>query len=96
VPLLPKGVPGGTKDYQPSLHVGDIISMWSSGDPTGHVAVVKQVDVTKGANGKYTGTIKIVNENAQGGVTTLTVSTNVMWYRHEFTTFQWLTGLPTS
>ena len=47
-------------------------------------------------------TITIANEGARGGVTkllvkTLFVKTYVLTYGHgELTTFQWLTGLPTS
>ena len=81
-------------DFKPTLRAGDIISMWSGSDATGHVGVVKRVDVTKGEDG-YSGTITVVNENAQHGVTVLSVHDNVMRFANGgFTTFQWLTGVP--
>jgi len=96
--LVPMGRTAGTSRYATSLVKGDIISMWKPHvDLTGHVGVVKSVHVTKGRNGKYTGRITMINENAQHGVTPIKVTTNVLTYGGGyFTTFQWLTGLPTS
>lgn len=95
------GLPSGTKNYQPSLHVGDIISMGGGralarGDTAGHVAVVTKVDVHK-HNGAYQGTITMLNQNAQGGITQIAVVDGKMSYGGGyFTAFEWLTGLPTS
>lgn len=102
--LVPPGALGATSRFRPTLVKGDIISMWRSipgdgwgADTTGHVAVVTKVSVTKRANGKYSGQITMINQNAQGGITRLSVATDVLSYGHgEFVSFQWLTGLPTS
>lgn len=103
--LVPPGVLGGTSTFQPSLKKGDLISMWRPGftrsfgapDPTGHVAIVTSVHVEQGSDGKYSGHITMINENAQHGITAIEVRTNVLSYGGGyFTRFQWLTGLPTS
>lgn len=95
--LVPKEVLGGTTRYAPSLVKGDIVSMWSAHDTVGHVAVVTRVRVTKHADGKYYGRVTMINQNAQGGITHLTVNGSTLTYDDGyFTTFQWLTGLPTS
>jgi hypothetical protein len=70
--------------------------MWTPGTGTDtHVAVVEQVRVHKNSNGKYSGTITVINENAQNGITPIKVTTNKLTM-FGFTQFQWLTGLPTS
>ena len=102
--LVPPGALGGTSTFEPSLAKGDIISMWRPGysafgrpDTTGHVAVVTSVKVKKGKNGKYSGQITMINQNAQKGITSIQVRTGVLSYDGGyFTKFQWLTGLPTS
>jgi hypothetical protein len=96
--LVPPGTLGATSRFKPTLVKGDIISMWRStpgdgwaADTTGHVAVVTRVHVTHGS-----GRITMINQNAQGGITHITVSTGVLSYGGgEFVSFQWLTGLPT-
>ena len=97
-PKTPKTKVGGTTQYSPSLHAGDIISMWRSGDTVGHVAVVTKVAVHRDAHGHYDGYVDMINENAGAtGITHLTVRTGTLSYDSGyFTTFQWLTGLPTS
>ncbi|MDA8343359.1 MAG: CHAP domain-containing protein [Actinomycetota bacterium] len=103
--LVPPGALGGTSTFEPSLAKGDIISMWRPGytvafgtpDLTGHVAVVTSVRVKKEKNGRYAGQITMINQNAQGGITSIQVRTSVLSYGGGyFTKFQWLTGLPTS
>jgi hypothetical protein len=96
VPKPKKSKIGGTREYRQTLHVGDIISMWSSTDTTGNDAVVIHISAHKNANGKYQGDITTISENASAsGITTITVLTGRMTYDHGyFTTFQWLTGLP--
>jgi CHAP domain len=92
-----KGLTVGTSKYKPSLVKGDIISMWSADDEAGHVAVVQKVTVHKNSNGTYSGQITMVNENAQHGITPINVTNSRLTYGGGyFTTFQWLTGLPTS
>lgn len=102
---MPPGALGGTSTFEPSLAKGDIISMWRPGytvafgkpDPTGHVAVVTSVKVKQGKDGRYSGQITLINQNAQGGTTSIQVRTSVLSYGGGyFTKFQWLTGLPTS
>ncbi|MGH9098880.1 MAG: hypothetical protein ACRDV8_01450, partial [Acidimicrobiales bacterium] len=72
-----------------------IISMWSGTDEAGHVGVVESTKHLSEKDGKYSGQITIINENAQGGITPIIVTTNVL-SMYGFTKFQWLTGLPTS
>lgn len=94
----PKSKVGGTRSFDPSLHAGDIISMWQANDPIGHVAVVTKVNVHKKADGRYQGYVNMINENASAtGITHITVVTGRLTYDGGyFTTFQWLTGLPAS
>lgn len=87
-----------TSTFDPSIHAGDIISMWGGKgtDPFGHVAVVTSVNVTGGA-----GTISVIEENgATNGNNHITVkiihkksqmsygSSGSYYY---YTTFQWIT-----
>jgi CHAP domain/Fibronectin type III domain len=83
-----------TWKFDPSIHAGDIISMWggTGTDPFGHVAVVTGVNVTGG-----TGTISVIEENgASSGNYYITVKKGKMSYDspgsyYYYTTFQWVT-----
>ena len=87
-----------TSTFDPSIHAGDIISMWGGKgtDPFGHVAVVTGVNVTGGA-----GTISVIEENgATNGNNHITVkkihNKSQMSYGssgsyYYYTTFQWIT-----
>jgi hypothetical protein len=85
----------GTNTFQNSITPGNIISMWSASDSTGHVAVVTRVNVTGG-----TGTITVMDENALAtGTYTITVSNGKMLYPLKvggYNEFQWTTNLPGS
>ncbi|MGH9099536.1 MAG: hypothetical protein ACRDV8_04805, partial [Acidimicrobiales bacterium] len=59
-----KGLTVGTRTYAPSLVNGDIISMWSGTDEAGHVGVVESTKHLSEKDGKYSGQITIINENA--------------------------------
>ena len=90
----------GTSTFDSSLTAGNIISMWSSADPTGdgHVAVVTNVNVSGG-----TGTIDVIDENGGGQLTpdrlgddVITVTGGQMTYYNLYDKFQWTTNLPGS
>jgi hypothetical protein len=88
--VYPAGLTGGTSTFQSSLTPGNVISMWSSSDTTGHVAVVTSVNVTNG-----NGTITVMDENASAsGTDTITVSGGSMSYEGIYPYFQWTTNLP--
>jgi len=88
--VYPAGYYGVTSTFQSSLTPGQIISMWSSSDETGHVAVVTAVNVTNG-----NGTITVMDENASAsGTDTITVSGGTMSYEGIYPDFQWTTNLP--
>jgi surface antigen len=88
--IYPTGLTGGTSTFQSSLTPGNIISMWSASDQTGHVAVVTNVNVTGG-----NGTITVMDENAAAnGTDTITVSGGKMSYEGMYPDFQWTTNLP--
>jgi hypothetical protein len=97
-------ITGGTSTYQPSLTAGQIISMWSASNQTGHVAVVTLVDVK---NGK--GTIYLLEENGSThllkgpgngplvGNDEIIVDGGTMKYylnNGYYDQFQWTTNLP--
>ena len=89
----------GTSSFNPSLTAGNIISMWSKSDATGHVAVVTKVNVTKSAAG-WNGTITLIDENASAnGTDKITVKDGSMSYATaagDYDEFQWTTNLPGS
>ena len=88
--ISPGGATGGVGTYEASLVPGDIISMWSASDLTGHVAVVTKVSL----NAAHTGTIQVIDENASAtGVDTITVRNGAMSYSH-YDEFQWVYNLP--
>ena len=96
--VYPPGSMVGTARYQSSLTAGNIISMWSNSDTTGHVAVVTHVSVSGGK-----GTIDVIDENASAkplpdgmGNDTITVSGGLMSYEGLYNFFQWTTNLPGS
>jgi hypothetical protein len=86
-----------TSKFNPSIHAGDIISMWGGkgSDQYGHVAVVTHVKV-KGDKG----TISLIEENgAASGRNFITVTKGQMSYGSSgspyfYTTFQWITLPP--
>jgi hypothetical protein len=86
---------GGTSTFQSSLKAGNIISMWSSSNQTGHVAVVTQVNVSGG-----NGTVWLMDENASAytpanpGNSKITVTNGQMSYGKLYSKFQWTTNLP--
>ena len=90
--VYPAGSMNGTNKFQSSLTAGNIISMWSKSDTTGHVAVVTSVNVTGG-----NGTITLMDENAAaGGTDTMTVSNGTTSYATAaggYDEFQWTTNL---
>ena len=53
---------GGTDSLTSTLQPGQIVSMWSAANPTGHVGVVTKVSVTNGS-----GTVTMMDENASAG-----------------------------
>ena len=91
-------VSNATSAFDPSIHAGDIISMWGGpgSDPAGHVAIVTHVGVTGGKDG--TGTISLIEENgASSGNFYITVNNGQMYYygspkngKYYYTTFQWI------
>jgi len=88
--VYPAGMYGGTSTFQTSLTPGQIISMWSSSDSVGHVAVVTAVDVAGG-----NGTITVMDEDASAsGTDTITVTNGAMSYGSAYQDFQWTTNLP--
>jgi len=87
--VYPPGIAGGTGTFYTSITPGQVISMWSSSDPVGHVAVVTAVNVSGG-----NGTITVMDENASAsGTDTITVSNGTMTYGH-YPNFQWTTNIP--
>jgi CHAP domain len=92
--VYPAGSRSGTSTFRSSITRGNIISMWSSGDPTGHVGVVISVNVTNG-----TGSIEIMDENGSGkGTDWISVQNGVMSYGYApglfYNNFQWTTNMP--
>jgi hypothetical protein len=88
--VYPARLNGGTSTFQNSLTPGNVISMRSSSDTVGHVAVVTSVNVTNG-----NGTITVMDENASAsGTDTITVSGGRMSYEGLYPYFQWTTNLP--
>jgi surface antigen len=88
--VYPSGLTGVTSTYQSSLAPGQIVSMWSSSDEVGHVAVVTAVNVSNG-----NGTITVMDENAAAsGTDTITVTNGTMNYEGIYPYFQWTTNLP--
>jgi hypothetical protein len=84
-----------TDTFQNSITLGNIISMWSSSDPTGegHVGVVIGFQYT---NGKLSG-INIMDENANGtGTSTINVSAGGTMSFDGYNRYQWTTNLPGS
>jgi hypothetical protein len=82
-----------TSTFDPSIHAGDIISMWGGKgtDPYGHVAVVTYVGVKGGK-----GTISLIEENGTtSGNNFIKVTNGQMSYDspgsyYYYTTFQWI------
>jgi CHAP domain-containing protein len=92
--IYPTGSRNGTSAFQNSIKPGNIISMWSTADPVGHVGVVISVNVTNGS-----GTIKIMDENGSGtGTDTINVQKGTMSYPYaaneSYNSFQWTTNMP--
>jgi len=89
--VYPAGQDNGTSTFQNSLAPGQIISMWSSSDQVGHVAVVTAVNVTGGNR-----TITVIGENGSAsGTDTITVTGGQMSYEGIYNDFQWTTNMPT-
>jgi hypothetical protein len=93
--VYPAGLTGGTSTFQNSITPGNIISMWSTSDQTGHVGVV--IGVSVNANG--TGSIEIMDENGYGtGTDFINVQNWSMSYGYAaneaYTYFQWTTNMP--
>ncbi len=87
-PVYPSGLTGTTDRYTGTLVPGAIISMWSSSDEVGHVAVVTSVNLNGG-----TGTISVLDENGSaGGVDNISVNGGVMNFEGLYNQFQWVTG----
>ena len=88
--ISPGGANGGVSSYQNTLVAGDIISMWSSGNLTGHVAVVTSVSL----NSAQTGKIYLIDENASAtGSDAITVTNGKMSF-NGLNDFQWVYNLP--
>jgi hypothetical protein len=92
--VYPVGSRNGTSTFQSSITRGNIISMWSAGNSTGHVGVVISVNVTNG-----TGTIEIMDENGSGkGTDWISVQNGIMSYGYApglfCNYFQWTTNMP--
>lgn len=88
--VYPAGQDEPANAFQSSLSAGQIISMWSSSDPVGHVAVVTAVNVRDG-----NGTITVMGENGSAsGTDTITVSSGQMSYEGIYNHFQWTTNIP--
>jgi hypothetical protein len=88
--ISPGGANGGVSSYQNTLVAGDIISMWSSGNLTGHVAVVTSVSL----NSAQTGKIYLIDENAAAtGSDAITVTNGKMSF-NGLNDFQWVYNLP--
>ena len=88
--VYPAGSNGVTSTFHSSLAPGQIVSMSSSSDQVGHVAVVTAVNVTGG-----NGTITVMDENGSGsGTDTITVSGGQMSYQGLYNDFQWTTNMP--
>ena len=88
--VYPAGQDETTSTFQNSLAPGQIISMRSSSDQVGHVAVVTTVNVTAG-----NGSITVIGENGSaGGIDTIRVSGRQMSYEGIYNDFQWTTNMP--
>ncbi len=88
--VYPAGQDNSTSTFQSTLTPGQIISMRSSSDQVGHVAVVIAVNVTGG-----NGTITVIGENGSpSGTDTITVSSGQMSYEGIYNDFQWTTNMP--
>ena len=88
--ISPGGATGGVSSYENTLVRGDIISMWSPSDLTGHVAVVTSVSL----NSADTGKIYLIDENAGAkGSDAITVTNGKMSF-NGLNDFQWVFNLP--
>jgi hypothetical protein len=88
--ISPGGANGGVSSYQNTLVAGDIISMWSSSNLTGHVAIVTSVAL----NSAQTGKIYLIDENAGAtGSDAITVTNGKMSF-YGLNDFQWVYNLP--
>ncbi len=86
--ISPGGATGGVSTYESTLVPGDIISMWSSSDLTGHVAIVTSVSLN-------TGKIYVIDENASAhGTDAITVSASGKMSFDGLNEFQWVYNLP--
>jgi CHAP domain len=88
--ISPGGASGGVDSYQSTLVPGDIISMWSPSDPTGHVGVVTSVSL----NSALTGTIRVIDENASANGSDVIKVTNGAMTFNGLNEFQWVYNLP--
>lgn len=91
--VYPAGAGKGTSTFQNSITPGNIISMWSSSNPSGdgHVAVVMKI--IKNTSGTVTGVL-VMDENTNGkGQDTITVNGGQMSLLG-YNRFQWTTNLP--
>ena len=88
--ISPGGATGGVSTYENTLVPDDIISMWSSSDLTGHVAVVTSVSL----NSAHTGKIYVIDENASGSGTDAITVTNGKMSFDGLNEFQWVYNLP--
>ncbi len=97
--LYPTGALGRTSRYQATLKAGDIVSLWSNSDSVvGHVGVVIRTALHRGHDGRESGTITILNENASSnGLDKIQVTDGSMYFPDgSYPYFQWLYGLPPS
>ena len=85
--ISPGGATGGVSTYENTLVPGDIISMWSSSDLTGHVGIVTKVSLN-------TGKIYMMDENANGSGTDAITVTNGRMSFNGLNEFQWVYNLP--
>jgi hypothetical protein len=88
--ISPGGASGGVTSYQSTLAAGDIISMWSSADPTGHVAIVTSTSLNSAGTGK----IYVMDENANASGTDSITVTNGRMSFNGLNEFQWVYKLP--
>ena len=88
--ISPGGANGGVSSYLGTLVAGDIISMWSSTNLIGHVAVVTSIAL----NSAQTGKIYVIDENASAtGSDAITVTNGKMTF-NGLNDFQWVYNLP--
>ncbi|HTW10939.1 MAG TPA: CHAP domain-containing protein, partial [Acidimicrobiales bacterium] len=85
-PVYPSGLTGTTDRYTGTLVPGSVISMWSSGDEVGHVAVVTALDL----NSNETGTIWVLDENGSASaLDSISVQNGTMDFEGLYNQFQW-------